>query len=169
MQLPTIDEIEELHKKNASTDEMFAWVYTHCQAVWSVAQQLIEQNDLKVDPELVKVGCLVHDIGVYTLFNDVDNLRPGEKYLTHGIRGEELLRTAGFDEAIQRFASHHTGVGITKEAIEKHHLPLPAENYTAETPEERLVMYADKFHSKDNPLCFNSYDWYRAKVARIPL
>ncbi len=33
----------------------------------------------------------------------------------------------------------------------RQNLPVPPADYLAETPEERLVMYADKFHSKSHP------------------
>lgn len=167
MQLPTVTQIELLHQQQAPTPAMFEWVYTHCQAVWSIAQQLIQQNNLAVNADLVKVGCLLHDIGVYPLFSDVDKLRPGEKYITHGMLGQEILQEAGMSETVWRFASHHTGVGLTKEAIIHNNLPLPHQDFVAETPEERLVMYADKFHSKDNPLCFNDYDWYKKRVVKF--
>ena len=39
-------------------------------------------------------------------------------------------------------------MGLTKQQIIKSNLPLPHQDFVAETPEERLVMYADKFHSK---------------------
>jgi uncharacterized protein len=167
MQLPTTDEIEALHKKYATNDEMFQWVYVHCQAVWSIAEQLIDRNNLQVNVDLVRVGCLLHDIGVYPLFDDFDKLRDGEHYITHGIRGDEILQSEGLGEVIRRFASHHTEVSLTKEAIETAGLPLPHQDFLAETPEERLVMYADKFHSKQNPPCFNSYEWYKKFVGKF--
>lgn len=159
--LPSVQEIEALHHKYASNQAMFEWVYVHCQAVWSVAEQLIDQNNIPVDRDLVQVGCLLHDIGVYTLFDDVGKLHQGKQYITHGIRGSEILSNEGFNETIQRFASNHTGVGLRKTDIVEHHLPLPPQDFLAETIEERLVMYADKFHSKEEPLCFNSYEWYK--------
>ena len=39
--------------------------------------------------------------------------------------------------------------------------------YVAESAEEELVMYADKFHSKRNPPVFFSADSYAASVARF--
>lgn len=50
----------------------------------------------------------------------------------------------------------HTGVGLTKEDVLVQGLPLPPADYVAITPEERLVMYADKFHSKTTPPTFVS-------------
>jgi uncharacterized protein len=58
----------------------------------------------------------------------------------------------------------HTGVGITKVEIEKNKLPLPARDYIAETDEEKIVMYADKFHSKSEPPMFNSVKWYEGHL-----
>lgn len=167
MQFPTTAEIEALHHKYAPNDAMFDWVYTHCQAVWSIAEQLIDEHSIPINKDLVRVGCLVHDIGVYTLFEDVNVMKTDAVYVTHGIRGEEILRSEGWDEVFQRFASHHTGVGITKEMIEAGHLPLPHQDYLADTVEERIVMYADKFHSKSTPLCFNSFEWYKQQAAKF--
>lgn len=44
-------------------------------------------------------------------------------------------------------------------------LPVPPADYLAETAEERLVMYADKFHSKSRPTRFLSPDAYAARSA----
>jgi uncharacterized protein len=66
-----------------------------------------------------------------------------------------------------RFASHHTGTGISKDEIIARNLPLPHQDYFAETPEEELVMYADKFHSKKEPPVFNSHELYSDYVTRF--
>ncbi len=167
MKLPATLEIEALHKKYAPTSEVLELVFTHCKVVNDVAQQLIEANDLKVDAELVKVGCLLHDIGVYPLFDKNGKGREDLHYITHGVRGEEILKNEGFPEVIWRFASHHTGVGLTKHDITSQGLPLPEQDYEAETLEEELIMYADKFHSKTEPPYFNPYEWYKRYVAKF--
>jgi uncharacterized protein len=166
MPLPTITDIETLHRKYAPSGEMLEWVFGHCQAVWDIAEQLIDEKSIEVDRGLVQVGCLLHDIGVYRLFDKPGALKTGVAYIAHGIEGREILQQEGLDEAVQRFASHHTGVGITKDEVETLRLPLPPEEYVAVTTEERLVMYADKFHSKEVPPCFNSYEWYKKFVVR---
>lgn len=61
-------------------------------------------------------------------------------------------------------ASHHTGVGVTRAQILARKLPLPPEDYLADSTEEALVMYADKFNSKSDPPHFNSAETYRAHV-----
>ena len=46
-------------------------------------------------------------------------------------------------------------------------LPLPAQDYLAETEEERLVMYADKFHSTTTPPTLLTADAYAARLSRF--
>ncbi len=164
MKLPTLEEIEVLHRKYAPSDEAFKSVYIHCQIVAEIAKQLFSSNK-NIDPDLVRAGCLLHDIGVYRLYKDgyIDESR----YICHGIFGDELLRGEGLPESICRFASHHTGVGISKEQITERQLPLPHQDFFAETEEELLVMYADKFHSKSTPPRFNSASSYKSYVARF--
>ena len=161
------DDIIALHKQYALSPATFDLVFTHCQIVCDIALQLLAQRPQAIDVDLVKTGCLLHDIGVYPLFDAHNQLRKDRNYVSHGIEGEKILKKNGFPQTIQRIASHHTGVGLTKQDIIDQKLPLPSQDYVAETPEERLVMYADKFHSKTTPPYFNSFDWYVADVARF--
>lgn len=142
--LPTDEEIRALHARHAPTPEAFDLVYTHCEIVWRIAEPLLDGTGL--DAGLVRAGCLLHDIGVHRL--------DGTPYIRHGILGHELLREEGFPEALCRFCSHHTGVGLSHEDVLSQGLPLPPADYLAESGEERLVMYADKFHSKTTPPTF---------------
>ena len=164
MSLPTFQEIESLHKKYAPSDKVFNLIFTHCQIIADVAEQLITDNHLEVDTNLVKVGCLLHDIGVYPIFDEEGGRREGMYYITHGTRGEDILKAEGYPEIIWRIASHHTGVGLTAADIREQKLPLPEQDYLAETKEETLVMYADKFHSKSPYPHFNSYEYYKEIV-----
>ena len=88
-------------------------------------------------------------------------------YIRHGILGYGLLREEELPEAICRIASHHTGVGLTRDDVITQELPLPPADYLAETGEERLVMYADKFHSKKTPPVFLTAAAYAANVRRF--
>jgi uncharacterized protein len=45
-------------------------------------------------------------------------------------------------------AERHTGTGISYEQIIREQLPIPLQDYTPQTLEERLICYADKFYSK---------------------
>ena len=161
------DDVIAMHKKYAPSAAVYDLVYTHCLIVRDIALQLIINSSLEVDRELVEIGAMLHDIGVYPLFKTNGRLREGVQYITHGIEGERILRQEGLPESVWRFAAHHTGVGLTKQDIIDQNLALPAADYLAKTDEERLIMFADKFHSKTTPPFFNSYAWYRSDVAKF--
>lgn len=164
--LPTLRQIEKLHKKYASTQDAYNSMYTLCKIVSDIAKQLALKNKLQLDMQLVEIGCMLHDIGVYRLYDNNGNLDESH-YIKHGILGYEILKSEGYDEKLCRFASCHTGVGITAEQIIKDKLPLPPADFIANTAEERLVMFADKFHSKSVPPRFNTYESYKPKIAKF--
>ncbi|GGQ56880.1 HD domain-containing protein [Streptomyces flaveolus] len=167
MRIPGTQEIRALHEKYAPTAEAFDLVHTHCEIVWSIAEQLLAAPRLgHLDADLVRAGCLLHDIGVYRLYGDDGRLDHGN-YIRHGLLGHEILEDEGFPETLRRFCSHHTGVGVTKEDVLKQGLPLPVADYVAVTDEERLVMYADKFHSKSRPTAFLTAGEYASQVRRF--
>src|SRR5262249_15828399 len=102
----------------------------------------------------------------YRLYDDTGQLDHAQ-YIRHGLLGYQLLREEGLPEEICRFASHHTGVGLTKEDVLQQGLPLPPADYVAETGEEPLVMYAAKAHSKPTPPTFLTADAYAVSVRRF--
>ena len=166
--LPTDQQIKNLHQKYAKTDADLTLIYTHCQIIEAIAMQLLDKNPIKdIDRNLVHVGCLLHDIGAYDVLEDGEFVQG----VRHGIIGENILKSEGFSETIWRFASHHTGVGLTKKDVLDQKLPIPVADYTARKIEEQLVMYADKFHSKSNPPSeapyFCSFDWFHNSVQKF--
>lgn len=167
MRIPGPDEIRALHERYAPTAEAFDLVHQHCEIVWGIAEQLLSDPRLShVDAELVRAGCLLHDIGVYRLYG-ADGRLDHRNYVRHGLLGHEILEREELPETLRRFCSHHTGVGLTRDDILKQGLPLPPADYLAETVEERLVMYADKFHTKSRPSSFLSPEEYRDHVRRF--
>jgi uncharacterized protein len=166
MQIPTDEEIRGLHERFAPSAEAFELVYTHCQIVCAVAEQLLERRPLVLDVDLVRAGCLLHDIGVYRLY-DASGALDHARYVRHGVLGHELLRGLGYADRICRFCSCHTGVGLTRADVLRQGLPIPVGDYLAETGEEELVMYADKFHSKTDPPIFLTPDSYAGRVRRF--
>jgi uncharacterized protein len=157
MEIPGDAEIRALHRQYAPSREAFELVYEHCELVSQVATQFFAGLDL--DEDLVRAGALLHDIGVYRLESSA--------YVRHGVLGHELLASLGFPVEICRFASCHTGVGITRDDVVRQGLPIPPDDYVPRTPEEELVLYADKFHSKRTPPVFLSGNTYAAEVARF--
>jgi uncharacterized protein len=166
MRIPADKEVHVLHEKYAPTPEALDPVYTHCQIVCAIAEQLHARSGADVDIDLVRAGSLLHDIGVYRLYDDVGQLDHAN-YLRHGVLGHELLLEEGFSEEICRFASCHTGVGLSREDVIRQGLPLPPADYLAETGEEKLVMYADKFHRKTTPPVFLTTGAYEAGLRRF--
>ena len=158
-----IEQIQRLHRKHATSDTAYDFIYIHCQAVADIARQLINSNNLKVDEELIQTGALLHDIGAYK-FIDADGNFDSE-YICHGVEGYKILKAEGLPETLCRIAERHTGVGLTKEHIVESNLPLPHRDLIAETLEEELIMYADKYHSK--PPRFNSFESYRVHAQRF--
>jgi len=168
---PTDREILGLHERYAPSPEALDSVYGHCEIVWRIADQLLARPGGfpglgPVSAGLVRAGCLLHDIGVYRLYDESGRLDHAS-YIWHGVLGHELLRAEGFAEGICRFASCHTGVGISREDVIRQGLPLPAADYLAETAEEKVVMYADKFHTKSSPPRLLTPGEYAASVRRF--
>ncbi|MEU8346012.1 HD domain-containing protein [Spirillospora sp. NPDC048832] len=166
MRVPGDEEIRALHERHAPGREAFELVWTHCVIVSEIAERIMAGGRFGVDADLVRAGCLLHDIGVYRLYDAAGEI-DFKGYVRHGVLGYELLRDEGLPEVLRRFCSCHTGMGLTRDDIERQGLPLPAGDYVPETREERLVMYADKFHSKTNPPVFVSADTYAVHVRRF--
>jgi uncharacterized protein len=168
MRIPTEAETLALHERHAPTPQALDLVWTHCQIVAAVAAQLLARSasGFGADPAMVRAGCLLHDIGVYRLYDKAGNLDYA-RYIRHGVLGHELLAGEGYPETLCRFASHHTGVGLTAQDVLRQELPLPPGDYRAGTPEETVVMYADKFHTKTSPPAFLTGAAYAASVARF--
>ena len=166
MRIPGDEEIRALHERYAPSAEAFEVVYTHCVIVCEIAERIMETAGFDVDVGLVRAGCLLHDIGVYRLY-DMSGQLDHKGYVRHGVLGHDLLSEEGYQEEICRFCSCHTGMGLTRDDIERQALPLPTGDYVAETGEERLVMYADKFHSKTDPPTFVSAGSYAVHVRRF--
>jgi uncharacterized protein len=166
MKIPTDEEIRALHEKYAPTREAYDLVYTHCEIVCEIAEQILDGTALNLNADLVRAACLLHDIGVYRLYNSTGELDHA-RYVRHGVLGYDLLLDEGFPEEICRFCSCHTGMGLSRDDVRKQGLPLPIADYLAESGEERLVMYADKFHSKTNPPTFVTAASYAAQVRRF--
>ena len=125
-----------------------------------------------IDEHMVTIGGLLHDIGTYrVLKHDGTDGKPlkfdGPNYIKHGILGYEWLLEQGVDESIAQFARNHTGVGLTREAVERQDLPLPPDDYVPMNLEQETVMVADKYNSKSIPPKFLTVDAYTAKAARF--
>jgi uncharacterized protein len=166
MRIPDDAAILAVHERHAPAPQALDAVYTHCRIVCEIAEQLHARSGTDADLSLVRAGALLHDVGVYRLYDAAGRLDQAG-YIRHGLLGYELLRGEELPEAVCRFAVRHTGVGLTREDVLRQGLPLPPADYVAETPEETLVMYADKFHTKRVPPAFLTPAAYAAYVRRF--
>ena len=105
-------------------------IVAHSLAVSRLAVSLAEQVTIPVDGDLVLQGGIIHDIG-RAMTNGVD----------HAIQGAHIARKLGFSERLVNIIERHIGAGIT--ASEAERLGLPKKDYIPQTPEEKLVSYAD--------------------------
>jgi uncharacterized protein len=69
MVIPSDARIRALHERYAPTPEAFDLVHTHCEIVCAIAEQLLDRTASALDRALVRAGCLLHDIGVYRLYD----------------------------------------------------------------------------------------------------
>ena len=101
----------------------------------------------EVDPVFVEEAALLHDIGVVHCEAPRIHCLGNHAYIEHGYLGAEILRQEGLPKHAS-VAERHTGTGITLEQIIRENLPLPLQDYSPRTLEEKLICYADKFYSK---------------------
>lgn len=114
-------------------------------AILSAHPQWVTSGE--VDPVFVEEAAMLHDIGV--VFCDAPKIHcmGSHAYIEHGYLGAEILRQEGLPKHAA-VAERHTGTGISYEQIIREQLPIPLNDYTPRTLEERLICYADKFYSK---------------------
>ena len=129
-------------------------------------------SGLKLDLDLVSAGAWLHDVGILRC-NAPDILCTGtEPYIRHGVIGAEMLRgygvAHGLDlEPFARICERHTGSGLLAGEIRERGLPLLPLDYLPETPEEKLVCLADKFHSKSGDGRRKTIDEVRRGIVRF--
>lgn len=107
----------------------------------------IARPDIRADWDFVYESAFLHDIGIFMCNAPSIECFGTHLYIEHGYLGADLLRTNNLSKHAL-VAERHTGTGITREQIERDHLPLPNRIYEPQTLEEQLVAYADKFYSK---------------------
>lgn len=110
-----------------------------------VAKQSILADNLDID--FIKEAALLHDIGVSRTSAPDLYCTGSAPYITHGVLGRNILEKEGLPRHAL-VCERHIGVGLTVEDIIRQKLPLPLRDMTPETPEERIVAFADLFFSK---------------------
>jgi uncharacterized protein len=116
-------------------------VIAHILAVRRLALQIADSVKIPVDRELVEKGAVYHDIG-----------RVKTHSVEHAVVGAEMARKMGLDERIIRVIERHIGAGISRDEAKA--LGLPEKDYIPETPEEKIVAYADNLIDGDRVVSF---------------
>ncbi|MEM3522631.1 MAG: TIGR00295 family protein [Candidatus Bathyarchaeia archaeon] len=128
--LPNCNEAISFLKKVGCSPQ----VIKHSRKVKDVAVEIAKaclRNGVKLNPDLIKVGALLHDIG-RSLTHDVK----------HGFYGGVIAKALGLPEELIKIIERHVGAGIPKD--EACLLGLPKADYVPKTIEEKIVAYADK-------------------------
>jgi uncharacterized protein len=164
--VPSLQEIERLHRKYAPNDVVYDLVYGHCQTVCEIALWAAETADkvAPIDKPLLQAACLLHDIGTYAFFSEDGKVVNHRLYPQHAIFGAKILADEGMDGRIAQLVETHVLCGLTKEDIVNAQWPLPARDYVPHTTEGELLCYADRFHSK-HPT-FNAYETFLAGLEK---
>lgn len=155
--MPTIQQIEELHRKYAPNDKVYKLVYGHCQIVNEIAQWCAGNitDKAQIDTDLLQEAALLHDIGTYILFDEEGKIPRGRLYPLHAILSAKIIADEGVDAQVAQLVETHILLGLSKQEILDKPWPLPARDYIPQSVEGELLCYADRFHSK-KPV-FNAY------------
>ncbi len=124
------------------------------------------------DPRLVETGAMLHDIGILQCHAPKILCEGTEPYIAHGIVGARMLREFGRNqgcdmEVYARICERHTGSGLTAREVRKQGLPIPERDYLPETPEEKLICFADKFYSKSGDMMEKPLDSVRHSMSKF--
>ena len=205
--IPTLAQVDELHRKIAQSQAAYDLIHGHCVVVADIARRMARRQNalftrrctlpddapekagdfglrltqdgngsesfgmLRIPSVPSSDGLTGGTVPPRLIEQDGSDGGPlkfdGPNYVRHGLKGYEYLLNEGADESIAQFARNHTGVGLTKEAVESQGLPLPPADYVPMNLEQEVVMVADKYNSKSIPPKFLTAEAYARKAARF--
>lgn len=116
--------------------------------------------------QFIEEACMLHDIGVCRVYAPGIGCHGDAPYIQHGILGKKILDEEGLPTHAF-VCERHTGVGITKEEIERDGLELPHSDFVPESIEEKIICYADVWYSKNPDKLWKQHtleaihEWFR--------
>ena len=137
----------------------------HSRRVAQHALHINRTSNLGLDEKEIETAAMLHDIGIIYTDAPAIDCHGSEPYLCHGSIGANMLRSEGAPEIYASVAERHTGAGLTAEDIREFRLPMPARDMMPRTDLERLICYADCFHSKTRLGQTKTLDQVRAGMA----
>jgi len=132
--------------------ELYRILVTHSVLVTAKALELAQRYvknhpRAKVDVEFIEEAAMLHDIGIFRCHSPEIMCMGSEPYIRHGIIGRKILEDEGFPRHAL-ICERHTGVGLTREDVNKQDLPLPERDFMPISIEEKIICLADKYYSK---------------------
>jgi len=126
----------------------YSLLLEHSRAVTEKALE-IAGRVLPLNPDLqfIEEASMLHDIGIFLTNAPRMGCYGDKPYLCHGYLGRELLEKEGLPKHAL-VCERHVGIGLTSGDIEAGHLPLPTRDMLPVALEEKIICFADKFHSK---------------------
>lgn len=137
--------LEKYFEKNSIS---YKYILIHSECVANKALEIASHNKkLNLDLEFIRVGAMLHDIGVCMVNAPAIGCFGQLPYIAHTYSGREIMEKEGFPN-IALICERHIGVGLSKLDIVSHKLPLPARDMIPLSNEEKIICLADKFYSK---------------------
>ena len=139
---------EIIDKYYKEDDELKRMLVEHSRDVARKALSIADAHpELNLDRQFLEEAAMLHDIGIAWTHAPSINCNGNAPYICHGTIGARILRDEDYPSHAL-VCERHTGTGLTREQIERQNLPLPHEDFTPQTMEEKVICYADKFFSK---------------------
>ena len=103
----------------------------------AIADEVEKQEGVKLDRFVIETGSLLHDIGIS---QTIDDSSP-----EHGMIGAQMVRDAGYPEAVARCVEFHDCGGFVREIVEELSLPTTCgkRDTLPESWEEKIAVFAD--------------------------
>ncbi len=147
-----MDPIEIISKYYTPGSNLFDIMVKHGRQVEKKALDAADRvPDLNPDRNFIKEAAMLHDIGIFLTAWPKIGCFGKHPYVSHGYLGRKLLEKNGMPKHAL-VCERHVGLGITKEEIIFHNLPLPERDMCPVSIEEQIICYADKFFSKNGKL-----------------
>lgn len=119
-------DIELLKKAGVQEDDI-----AHCIKVAEKALEIAGRTGVKLDLKLIAEGALFHDLG-----------KARTSDIEHGLIGAEIGKDMGLPKKVTDIMQKHIRGGLSEE--EARELRLPVKDYSLNTLEEKIIVYADR-------------------------
>ncbi|MBL7051071.1 HD domain-containing protein [Candidatus Woesearchaeota archaeon] len=143
-----MDPIKIIQKYYKPDSKSYRLLVGHGKKVAEKALKIAEKvKHLNPDLKFIEEAAILHDIGVFLTDAPKIGCNGDKPYICHSYLGREILDKEGFPKHAL-VCERHLGVGLTKQEIIKHKLPLPLRDMVPISIEEKIICFADRFFSK---------------------